>query len=297
MKMNYLSNPSRVILSNPARVILSVAKDLAIVASLFAFAACSDYLEDFQDKYDDGKAFAEISSDSDNGDDDGKSSSSSKTGEGISSDKGSSSSNDDSELSSSSKGDVESSDSTGSSSSATNGEEAHCTGTVIYDYKNPGKLGFDLQFFTNGTATKLPENKQGIELTSNTVKDFAIFTLSKNDLHDVSSWEGLCVEYSSNEDIPLYLADSLENIEQINLPANDHFKEISWADTTSRKISLNGRVSFNKFDAFSFEKITTQKVVTISRITTIAKVDTSANSPTLDTTSCTGSIIYDASEA
>lgn len=283
--------------------------NLAIAASLFAFAACSDYLEDFQDKYDDGKAFAEISSDSDDGSSDSKLSSSSKTGEGISSDKGSSSSNDDSELSSSSNddselssssngnGNVDSSNSTGSSSSATNGEEAHCTGTVIYDYKNPGKLGLDLQFFTNGTATKLPENKQGIELTSNTVKDFAIFTLSKNDLHDVSSWEGLCVEYSSNEDIPFYLADSLENIEQINLPANDHFKEISWADTTSRKISLKGRVSFNKFDAFSFEKITTQKVVTISRITTIAKVAPGSSSSVTESSSakksCDGTVIYE----
>ena len=66
--MNNLSTPSRVILSNPTRVILSVAKDLAVAFALFAFAACSDYLEDFQDKYDDGNAFAEISSDSDNDD-------------------------------------------------------------------------------------------------------------------------------------------------------------------------------------------------------------------------------------
>lgn len=65
MKLNNLSNPSRVILSNlarvilsnPSRVILSVAKDLAVAFALFAFAACSDYLEDFQDKYDDGNAF------------------------------------------------------------------------------------------------------------------------------------------------------------------------------------------------------------------------------------------------
>lgn len=244
----------------------------AIAASLIAFAACSDYLEDFQDKYDNGNAFAEISSDG--GSSDGEHSSSSKG-----------------------NGDAESSDSKSSSSSATNGEEAHCTGTVIYDYKNSGKLGLGLQFFTKETATKLPENKQGIELTINTVKDFAIFTLSKNDLHDVSSWEGLCIEYSSNEDIPLYLVDSLKNTEQINLPANDHFKEISWADTTSR-ISLNGRVSFNKFNAFSFEIGTTQKVVTISRITTIAKVDPGSSSSVAESssstkTSCDGTVIYE----
>ncbi len=265
-----MSTPTRVILSNPTRVILSIAKDLAVATTLFAITACTDYLADFQDKYDDGNAFAEISSDNDE------------------------------DHSSSDSNDIDSSDSKGSSSSATNGEEAHCTGTVIYDYKNPGKLGLNLQFLQNATTTKLPENGQGIELSSNTVQDYAIFALSENDLHDVSSWEGLCVEYSSNEDITLYLADLLKNMEQINLPANDHFKEISWADTTSRKISIKsggrGRVSFNKFDLFSFGISTTQKV-TISRITTIAKVDTSVNSPTLDTTSCTGSIIYDASEA
>ncbi len=291
MKMNNLNNPSRVILSNPARVILStpsrvilsnfsrvilsVAKDLAVAFALFAFVACSDYLADFQDKYDDGDAFAEISSDSDNGSDKIESSNSTD----------------------SSATDPGSSSSVAESSSST---FEPCTGTVIYDYKNPGKLGLNLQFLQNATTTKLPENGQGIELSSNTVQDYAIFALSENDLHDVSSWEGLCVEYSSNEDITLYLADLLKNMEQINLPANDHFKEISWADTTSRKISIKsggrGRVSFNKFDLFSFGISTTQKV-TISRITTIAKVDPGSSSSVAESSSakksCDGTVIYE----
>ncbi|MCQ2101269.1 MAG: SUMF1/EgtB/PvdO family nonheme iron enzyme [Fibrobacter sp.] len=427
MKMNNLNNPSRVILSNLARVILSKAKNPVLAASLVALVACTDYLDDFQDKYDNGNAFAEISSDSElsssskgNGDaesSDSKNSSSSvadqenlckggtviydykvqgKLGfdlqffrssysstlpenergivfssleekdyagfrwngsydvsswEGIcieyttdkdvslylgdskKTEKVNLSANDNfkeikwddpaykenisfndfrkfffdfsdeinmviSRITTIAKVDPGSSSSVAESSSAFE----PCKGTVIYDYKNPGKLGLNLQFLPNATTTKLPENGQGIELSSNTEQNYAIFALSGNDLHDVSSWEGLCLEYSSNEDIPLYLADLLDNIEQINLPANDHFKEISWADTTSRKISINGRgrVSFNKFDSFSFG-INTTKKVTISRITTIAKVDPGSSSSVAESSSsiafdngpCTGDIVFD----
>lgn len=42
MKLNNLSNPSRVILSNLARVILSKAKNPVLAASLVALVACTD---------------------------------------------------------------------------------------------------------------------------------------------------------------------------------------------------------------------------------------------------------------
>lgn len=230
---------------------------LVLATTLVALAACTDYLDDFQDKYDNGNAFAEISSDS--------------------------------ELSSSSKGnDIDSSDSKNSSSSVADQENLCKGGTVIYDYKVQGKLGFDLQFFRAGYSSTLPENERGIDFSSLTENDYAGFQW--NGSYDVSSWKGICIEYTTDKDVSLYLGDS-KKTEKVNLSANDNFKEIKWDDPAYKE-----NISFNDFRKFFFD-FSDEINMVISRITTIAKVDTSANSPTLDTASCTGSIIYDASEA
>ncbi|SHK63897.1 hypothetical protein [Fibrobacter sp. UWEL] len=242
---------------------------LVLATTLVALVACTDYLDDFQDKYDNGNAFAEISSDSDNGDDDGSS---------------------DSKLSSSSKGndDADSSSSKSSSSSVADQENLCKGGTVIYDYKVQGKLGFDLQFFRSDYSSTLPENERGIVFSSSEEKDYAGFRW--NGSYDVSSWEGICIEYTTDKDVSLYLGDS-EKTEKVNLSANDNFKEIKWDDPAYKE-----NISFNDFRKFFFD-FSDEINMVISRITTIAEVDTSANSPTLDTTPCKGSIIYDASEA
>ncbi|PWJ61032.1 MULTISPECIES: hypothetical protein [unclassified Fibrobacter] len=275
MKLNNLSTPSRVILSNPTRVILSVAKDLAIAASLFAFAACSDYLEDFQDKYDDGNAFAEISSDSDNG-------------------------SDDSELSSSSKGDVESSDSTDSSSSATDPGSSSsvaessssafesCTGTVIYDAEEDPEFNrFGRKFITydqvyNSDSSKI--SSDGVTAYLSHGGSLTMPLAASPNTMNIGPWGGFCVEYTGSGDLHANVVDESSGNKPIllykEMPNTNGEKSSftwSWNENKSLMELMEEQKNSNLSDGFSIEKVNSidfssysgNSSITIHKITTL----------------------------
>ncbi len=267
--------------------------NLAIAASLFAFAACSDYLEDFQDKYDDGKAFAEISSDSENGGDDG--SSDSKLSSSNGGDSELSSSSDDSKLSSSSKGngDVDSSDSTDSSSSAADPVSSSsvaesssstfepCTGTVIYDASMDSLYGvFGYPFMTE--YAELEANSSGVKATMKYAESeyqtlfLNLANSSKNETKDIEAWEGVCIEYSSDGNLSFNLSTPHEQnaYAVTSLPQTKNNKETftwRWND-----IKQKGKAfSINKVGQLVFYSFESTKTITITihKITTLKPVD------------------------
>ncbi|OWV07578.1 MULTISPECIES: hypothetical protein [unclassified Fibrobacter] len=278
MKLNNLSNPSRVILSNLARVILSKAKNPVLAASLVAFAACSDYLEDFQDKYDDGNAFAEITSDSDNGDDDGSS---------------------DSKLSSSNGGDsdVESSDSTDSSSSAADPGSSSsvaessssafkpCTGTVIYDAEEDSVYNrFGRKFITfvqeygsdwsktspDGVTAYLPQ--EGLLIMP---------LVESPDTMNIEPWGGFCVEYTGSGVLHANVVDGSSANKPILLykeMPNTNGEKSSFTWSWNENVGLMEKQEDNgSSEGFSIEKVESinfisylgNSSITIHKITTL----------------------------
>lgn len=180
---------------------------LAFLTSALGFVAgCSDYLEDFQEKYDDGKAFNNPSNEDDNGTSnaqdagDAPSSSSQEASSGTS--------NADTEESSESNG---SSNSNGfsSSSSSTDAESSNShfksktvddcnTGTVIYDDNNsnkPLKIGdlFDKDKLEGGSYLQ----NHDFSMDSNTLRLFLDDAADHSVKYDLSGWGGLCIEYTS----------------------------------------------------------------------------------------------------
>lgn len=299
MKMNNLSNPSRVILSNLARVILSKAKNPVLAASLVALVACTDYLEDFQDKYDDGKAFAEISSDSDNGDDDG--SSDSKLSSSNGGDSELSSSSDDSKLSSSSKGngDAESSDSTDSSSSATDPGSSSsvaessssafepCTGTVIYDAKEDPKFNiFGRKFITyvreyGSDSSKTSPDGVTAQLSEGSSLIMPLATYP--DTMNIEPWGGFCVEYTGSgvlhadiyrriEDTPILLYKEMLNTNsekssfRWSWDENEDLMELM--EEQKNSVFSNG-FSIEKVNSINFTSYSGNSSITIHKITTL----------------------------
>lgn len=293
-----LSNLARVILSKPARVILSKAKNPVLAASLVALVACTDYLEDFQDKYDDGNAFAEISSDS--------------------------------ELSSSSKGngDAESSDSKNSSSSVGNGTFSsgsisyeRCSGTVIYDASKDSLNGiFGYPFMTN-YASGMQASSKGIKAKLRDQTEFltlALADLSKDKTRDIETWGGLCIEYSSDGQADFVLLnDSLGKVRRFlsnKLPVTNGDKaSFKWLWSENEKLQekqaelgySNEPLSINKVSRLHFDNYYPPKTTTITifRITTINEVDldVGSSSSVAESSSsafepCTGTVIYDASD-
>lgn len=269
MKLNNLSNPSRVILSNLARVILSKAKNPVLAASLVALVACTDYLEDFQDKYDDGNAFAEISSDSDN----------------------------DSELSSSSKGDVESSDSTDSSSSATDPGSSSsvaessssafkpCTGTVIYDAEEdsvynrfgrkfsmyvPGYGPDSSKTSPDGVTAYLPQ--EGL-----LIMPLATYPNTMN----IEPWGGFCVEYTGSGVLHANVVDGSSANKPILLykeMPNTNGEKSSFTWSWNENVGLMEKQEDNgSSEGFSIEKVESinfisylgNSSITIHKITTL----------------------------
>lgn len=263
----------------------------AVATSLFAFAACSDYLEDFQDKYDDGNAFAEISSDSDNGGDDGSSDS-----------KLSSSNGGDSELSSSSKGngDVESSDSTDSSSSATDPGSSSsvtessssafepCTGTVIYDAEE------DLEHNRFGRKFITFVQEYGSDW-SKTSPDGVTAQLSKGsslimplatypDTMNIEPWGGFCVEYTGSGDLHANVVDESSGNKYILLykempNINGEKSSFRWSwdeneglmelmEEQKNSVFSNG-FSIEKVNSINFTSYSGNSSITIHKITTL----------------------------
>ncbi|OWV17498.1 hypothetical protein [Fibrobacter sp. UWH1] len=296
MKMNNLNNPSRVILSNLARVILSnfsrvilsVAKDLAIAASLFALVACTDYLEDFQDKYDDGNAFAEITSDSDNGSDDSSSDS-----------KLSSSNGGDSELSSSSKGngDAESSDSTDSSSSATDPGSSSsvaessssafepCTGTVIYDAKEDSvynKFGRKFSMYVPGYGPDSSKTSPDGVTAYLPQEGLLIMPLVESpDTMNIEPWGGFCVEYTGSGVLHANVVDGSSANKPILLykeMPNTNGEKSSFTWSWNENVGLMEKQEDNgSSEGFSIEKVESinfisylgNSSITIHKITTL----------------------------
>ncbi len=271
--------------------------DIALAASLFAFAACSDYLEDFQDKYDDGNAFAEISSDSDNGGDDSKNSSSSN--------------------------DIDS-DSEVSSSSVDNGTPSsssivyeRCSGTVIYDASKDSLNSIFGYPFMADDASEMQASSKGIKAKLPFQKGFfslALADLSNDKTRDIETWGGLCIEYSSDGQADFVLVnDSLEKVQGLlsnELPVTNGDKaSFKWLWSENEKLqekqvelgyskeplSIN-KVSRLHFDNYYLPKTTT---ITIFRITTINEVDldVGSSSSVAESSSakksCDGTVIYE----
>ena len=263
------------------RTILNVA----VATSLFAFAACSDYLEDFQDKYDDGNAFAEISSDSDNDSDDSELSSSSKG---------------DSELSSSSKGndDADSSSSKSSSSSATDPGSSSsvaesssstfvpCTGTVIYDAEEDSVYNrFGRKFITYDQVYGPDWSKTDPDgVTAQLSEGSSLITplATSPDTMNIEPWGGFCVEYTGSGDLHANVVD--EGSETIllykKMPNTNGEKSSftwSWDENKSLMKLMEEQKNSNLSDGFSTEKVESisftsylgNSSITIHKITTL----------------------------
>lgn len=262
----------------------------AVATSLFAFAACSDYLEDFQDKYDNGNAFAEFSSDSDNGSDDGSSDS-----------KISSSNGGDSELSSSSKGnsDVESSDSTDSSSSAADPGSSSsvaessssafkpCTGTVIYDAEEDSVYNiFGRKFITYRSAHGSDSSKtspDGVTAYLFEGGALAMPLAASPDTMNIEPWGGFCVEYTGSgvlhadiyrsiEDTPILLYKEMPNTNsekssfRWSWDENEGLMELMEEQKNS---DLSNGFSIEKVESINFTSYSGNSSITIHKITTL----------------------------
>ena len=268
--------------------------NLAIAASLFAFAACSDYLQDFQDKYDDGDAFAEISSDSDNGDDDG--SSDSKLSSSNGGDSELSSSSDDSELSSSSKGDIESSDSTDSSSSAADPGSSSsvaessssafepCTGTVIYDAEEDPEFNrFGRKFITYDQVYGSDSSKISSDGVTAYLSHGGSLTMplaaSPNTMN-IGPWGGFCVEYTGSGVLHADIYRSIEDTTTLlykEMPnTNSEKSSFRWS-WDENKILMEEQKNSGLLNGFSLEKVNSinftsysgNSSITIRKITTL----------------------------
>ncbi|SHK63356.1 hypothetical protein SAMN05720764_102208 [Fibrobacter sp. UWH5] len=283
-----LSNLARVILSNPARVIMSKAKNPVLAASLVALVACTDYLEDFQDKYDNGNAFAEISSDSDNGSDDSSSDS-----------KLSSSNGGDSELSSSSKdnGDAESSDSTDSSSSATDPGSSSsvtessssafesCTGSVIYDAEEDPEFNsfgrkFSMyvpEYSSDSSKTSSDGVTAQLSEASMLIMPLATYPNTMN----IEPWGGFCVEYTGSGDLHANVVDESSGNKPILLykempNTNGEKNSFTWSwdenEGLMEKQEDNGNsegFSIEKVESINFISYLGNSSITIHKITTL----------------------------
>ena len=259
----------------------------AVATSLFAFAACSDYLQDFQDKYDDGNAFAEISSDSDNGDDDGSSDS-----------KLSSSNGGDSELSSSSKGDVESSDSTDSSSSAADPGSSSsvaesssstfkpCTGTVIYDAEEDSVYNrFGRKFITfvqeYGSSDWSKTSPDGVTAQLSEGSSLIMPLATYPDTMNIEPWGGFCVEYTGSGVLHANVVDESSDNKYILLykempNINGEKSSFTWSwnendalmEEQKNSVFSNG-FSIEKVNSINFTSYSGNSSITIHKITTL----------------------------
>ncbi|GEM_PF-5319385 len=261
----------------------------AVATSLFAFAACSDYLEDFQDKYDDGNAFAEISSDSDNGSDDGSSDS-----------KLSFSNGGDSELSSSSKGnsDVESSDSTDSSSSATDPGSSSsvaessssafkpCTGTVIYDAEEDSVYNrFGRKFITYvreyGSSDWSKTSPDGVTAQLSEGSSLIMPLATYPDTMNIEPWGGFCVEYTGSGVLHANVVDESSDNKYILLykempNINGEKSSFTWSwnendalmEEQKNSVFSNG-FSIEKVNSINFTSYSGNSSITIHKITTL----------------------------
>lgn len=277
----------------------SVAKDLAVAASLFAFAACTDYLENFQDKYNDGNDFAEVvsgddtDSTSNNGDVNSAGGNGSETSSATDNAAGSSSSN-------ANNGSSTSNGNTSSSSEQKTGlNDEGCTGTVIYDankdvnknvFGNPIEADDSVGFIKDVGATakiyystKLHSLKTDIASSDNS-----------SSTRNITSWEGLCIEYATDGPANLYLG--IENNYRLQvLPITNGEKKsfkLSWEDPKNSNNIIKGNFSTDKIKFLSFENEKSDPTnITVSKITTLAKVSLEENTSTEQ--HCTGTAIYE----
>lgn len=246
--------------------------------ALFAvmYVGCSDYLDEFKDEYEDQFAQKvdepkddEISSDSHDpvmsSGIENKNSSDSKDLKSSSSGKGSSS---------------------GSSSSVA-GEDAanRCSGTVIYDVSvNPSQTVFGSHFKYAGRGEGyVPADENGLNME---LAPGIFATLVFDETRDVSSWKGICIEYTAESTTDLSFTNSNKNGQvaaffKISPSSKLQKYEAKWENA-------------NKVGDFDFKAVSTINFgdcganLVVSRITTIADVDLSSNSSKF----CDGTVIY-----
>lgn len=227
-------------------------KSFAYLALLTAtmFAGCTDYLGEFQDEYEDTFA-EEMSSDSK----DDVNSSDSKDVGGKSSD---------------SKNSSSSSTTSSSSSSTADDGQAHCTGTVIYDASDdPLKTAFGTKFSyqKNDTTTDVEADENGFNIT---LDGFSFASLNFGETKDISSWEGVCFEYTATRAATLYLTNSnstnANSAATFTMPQSSELQTFE-ANWSSARIYFG--FGFNAVTTLSFGK--NENKLVIKRITTIAK--------------------------
>ncbi|MCQ2097168.1 MAG: hypothetical protein MJY87_04390 [Fibrobacter sp.] len=275
-------------------------KSFAYLALLTAtmFAGCTDYLGEFQDEYEDTFA-EEMSSDSK----DDVNSSDSKDIDKSSDSKDDESSSDSKDVggkSSDSKNSSSSSTTSSSSSSTADDGQAHCTGTVIYDASDdPHKTAFGTKFSyqKNGTTTDVEADENGFNIT---LDGFSFASLNFGETKDISSWEGVCFEYTATSAATLYLTNS--NSTNANSAATFTMPQSSELQTFEANWS-SARIYYG----FGFDAVTTlsfgenENKLVIKRITTIAKdvnlnAGASSEDPStgyiLSTNECPGTEIY-----
>lgn len=248
---------------------------LALFAAVM-YVGCSDYLDEFKDEYEDQFAQKvdepkddEISSDSHNP----------VMSSGIENNKNSSDSKD-----------LKSSDSqnpqSGFSSSVT-GEDAanRCSGTVIYDVSvNPSQTVFGSHFKYAGRGEGyVPADENGLNME---LAPGIFATLVFDETRDVSSWKGICIEYTAGSTTDLSFTNSNKNGQvaaffKISPSSKLQKYEAKWENA-------------NKVGDFDFKAVSTINFgdnganLVVSRITTIADVDLSSNSSKV----CDGTVLY-----
>lgn len=241
---------------------------LALFAAVM-YVGCSDYLDEFKDEYEgqfaqkvDDPKDEEISSDSHNpvmssGVENNKNSSDSKDLKSSSSGKGSSSA---------------------SSSSVAGGDAANrCGGTVIYDASiNPNTtvFGTKFEYVGDGGDGYVPADENGlaIELVYNS---YAL--LDFDGVKDISSWEGICIEYTADDSSSLNFIRDRESGDTEAAavfsiaPASKLQKyEAKWVN--AERSNYFDELDFGYVEKFSFGGENVKLVV--SRITTVNKVGT-----------------------
>lgn len=243
---------------------------LALFAAVM-YVGCSDYLDEFKDEYEDQFAQKvdepkddEMSSDShdpvmSSGIENNKNSSDSKDLKSSSSGKGSSSA---------------------SSSSVAGGDAANrCGGTVIYDASvDPYKSVFGSSFEYSGRDGEggVSAGKDGliIEFVSDS---YAL--LNFGEVKDISSWEGICIEYTADGSTGLnFILDHektpTEAAAYFPVPPASEFQKYEAVWKNAEKTDAFDMLDFGQVAKFYFEGGERNVKLVVSRITTVNKVGT-----------------------
>jgi len=291
----------------------SLAKLVLFGSALGVVAGCSDYLNDFEDKYDNGNAFILSSAESDDNGassaiDAGDAKSSNSNGSAPASATSSANKEESSDSNPESAGSSESipgSSSSFSNTSFKSNTVAACDGTVIYDENDkdlPLKIGSLTVKGSEEPGSYLQNHDFSVENGENNVlrmflDDFADHSVK----HDLSGWGGLCIEYTSTTHmgIHFYSAPSSHELNHgtatvaVFESSNNEkvAKTFEWKDLEAKNVvEATNVIDFYRFDSddgnFKIHKITT-----LAKVSNLISSNSSAESSTNDNP-CDGTVIF-----